>query len=184
MTLKEQVKRAFEQTLPGLIEGFEPREGQLAMALRIAEAIEQKKALIVEAGTGTGKTFAYLVPALLSGRRVLVSTATKALQHQLTEKDLPHILPLAPAGFRVVQLKGRDNYVCLKRLALAESNGELSAPVMAQVARIRNWLAQGGSGDRSDCTVVPEDAPVWRHVCAQAEFCQVSGCDEACRHAR
>ena len=184
MTLKEQVERAFEHTLPDLIEGFEPREGQLAMALRIAEAIEQKNPFIVEAGTGTGKTFAYLVPALLSGRRVLVSTATKALQEQLTEKDLPRILPLAPAGFRVVQLKGRDNYVCLKRLALAENNGALPAHVMSQVARIRSWLAQGGSGDRSDCTLLSEDAPVWRHVCAQAEFCQSSGCDEACRHAQ
>ena len=100
------------RTLPG----FTPRRSQLAMANRVALAIENRAPLVVEAGTGTGKTFAYLVPALLSGRRVLISTGTRTLQDQLFNKDLPLVAGAIGVPARVALLKGRSNYLCSYRL--------------------------------------------------------------------
>src|SRR6187431_855301 len=103
------------RTLPG----FTPRRSQLAMANRVALAIENRAPLVVEAGTGTGKTFAYLVPALLSGKRVLISTGTRTLQDQLFSKDLPLLSAALGRPAKVALLKGRSNYLCRHRLKLA-----------------------------------------------------------------
>ncbi len=178
--LQQHVERYFSDASPlaEVVEGFQPRPGQQAMAHAVAEAIAQRSTLVVEAGTGTGKTFAYLVPALLSGRRLLISTATKNLQEQLTGRDLPRLMEqLAPRG-QVLQLKGRENYVCQQRLLLAERNPELPRTQLHAVAQIRTWLSSGGDGDRAHCEAVPEDDPVWRQVCARAEFCQAAKCGD------
>ncbi|KAA9156249.1 DEAD/DEAH box helicase, partial [Delftia sp. BR1] len=95
---------------------FLPREGQTRMALAVAQAIEERQTLVVEAGTGVGKTYAYLVPALLSGQRVLVSTATRALQDQLFARDLPRLVAALGMPLRMARLKGRSAYLCLERL--------------------------------------------------------------------
>jgi ATP-dependent DNA helicase DinG len=97
--------------------GFRPRESQLQMANHVAQALQQNRWLVVEAGTGTGKTFAYLVPALLSGKRVIVSTGTRTLQDQLFHRDLPLLGRVLGRGVRVALLKGRANYLCLERFA-------------------------------------------------------------------
>src|SRR5690606_6004606 len=109
-----QVARAFqaEGPLAASLPGFIAREGQIAMAAAVAEAIERDEALVAEAGTGTGKTFAYLVPALLAGGRVLISTGTRTLQDQLFRRDLPLVRAAMRSGARVALLKGRSNYVC------------------------------------------------------------------------
>jgi len=178
--LSSHVERYFSESSPlsEVVDDFQPRPGQQAMALAVAEAISQRSTMVVEAGTGTGKTFAYLVPALLSGRRLLISTATKNLQEQLTGRDLPRLMAqLAPRG-QVLQLKGRENYVCQQRLLLAERNPELPPAQLHAIAQIRTWLSSGGDGDRAHCEAVAEDDPVWRHVCARAEFCQAARCGE------
>ena len=178
--LQQHVERYFSEDSPlfEVVDGFKPRPGQQQMAQAVAHAISQRRTLVVEAGTGTGKTFAYLVPALLSGRRVLISTATKNLQEQLTARDLPRLMAqLAPRG-QVLQLKGRENYVCQQRLLLAERNPDLPKAQLHAIAQIRTWLSSGGDGDRAHCEAVSEEDPVWRQVCARAEFCQVAKCSE------
>ena len=178
----EQVERFFADTgrLSSCLDNFRPRIGQQQMAQAVADTIaEMDGTLIVEAGTGTGKTLAYLVPAILSGKRVMISTASKNLQNQLMELDIPRLRQCLPQLGEVVLLKGRENYVCAQRLALAEQQGAwLPAYQLHQLAKIRTWLAAGGNGDRAQCDSVPEDAPVWRQVCAQAAFCQSADCKE------
>lgn len=164
-------------------QGFELRPGQLAMAEAVAEAICQGESLIVEAGTGTGKTYAYLAPALLSGKKIIVSTATKALQYQLVSQDLPALQAWLDKSFTWIQLKGRENYVCEQRLRWAELDHELSKTQQHQLALIRSWLSQGGSGDKGECEAVEEDAFIWSRICSKAEVCQ-QGCDEACIYPR
>jgi len=121
--LRDQVK-AFLATggaLDQTIEGFGIRDAQIEMAQQIADMIDSGETLLAEAGTGTGKTFAYLIPALLSGKKVIVSTATKTLQQQLVDKDLPLLVTLCGVKGSVVLFKGRENYLCQQRLSLAES---------------------------------------------------------------
>ncbi|SIN76711.1 ATP-dependent DNA helicase DinG [Sulfurivirga caldicuralii] len=178
--LEQHVDRYFSSASPlmEVVEGFQPRPGQQQMAQAVAKAITARGTLVVEAGTGTGKTFAYLVPALLSGKKILISTATKNLQEQLTARDLPRLMAqLAPRG-QVLQLKGRENYVCQQRLLLAERNPDLPRAQLHAIAQIRTWLSSGGDGDRAHCEHVPEDDPAWRHVCARAEFCQAARCGD------
>ncbi len=176
-SLPQQVERFFRaRAESGDWPGFQLRDGQLEMATAVAAAIETGSSLIVEAGTGTGKTLAYLVPALLSGRKVLISTATKALQDQLIGKDLPRLETLIPGSGRWMPLKGRENYVCHQRLAQAETSGLFDMEAQHQLAAIRSWLAHGGSGVRGECDGVPESARVWQAVCAKAEFCQQADC--------
>ena len=175
--LKKQVLKFFDdRAAEGGWPGFQRRDSQRLMAESVADAIEQRAHLIVEAGTGTGKTLAYLVPALLSGKRVLISTATKTLQDQLIHKDLPRLQDdLAPTG-SWMHLKGRENYVCEQRLVLAETSGQLSMEEQHQLALIRSWLAHGGNGERGTCEAVSEQARIWTYVCAKAEFCQQANC--------
>ncbi len=107
-----------------LLPGFSPRAGQQGMAMRIEDALTHSSVFIVESGTGTGKTFAYLVPALKSGKRILISSGTKNLQDQIFNRDLPLVRDALGMPIAATLLKGRANYVCLHRLACASRNGE------------------------------------------------------------
>ena len=122
------VSRAFSHGGPLSLAfpGYTPRAQQSAMAEAVVDAIETRKPLVVEAATGTGKTLAYLVPALLSGRRTLISTGTRALQDQLFERDLPAARDALEVGGRIARLKGRSNYLCLYRMEQALEDGALA----------------------------------------------------------
>ena len=147
------------------------------MAQAILEAIESGGALAVEAGTGTGKTFAYLVPALLAGGKVIVSTGTKTLQNQLYDRDLPAVREALATGSVAALLKGRANYVCLYRLERARSDGRLETREdAARLRRIERFAATTISGDRADLAEVPEDAAVWQHATSTRENCLGQEC--------
>ena len=153
--------------LAGAVAGYEHRPGQTAMADRIARALDEDERLLVEAGTGTGKTLAYLVPAILSGRKVVVSTATKTLQDQIARVDLPRLARLMPRPFTWSVMKGLGNYVCRRRLALFEQQLTLvDDPVFT---RLRAWVDRTESGDRADVPDLPDDSPHWREVQSSPE---------------
>ncbi|MEO8670436.1 MAG: ATP-dependent DNA helicase [Tahibacter sp.] len=157
--------------------GFAPRESQQAMAQAVAEAIDERHTLIVEAGTGTGKTFAYLVPALLSGRRVIVSTGTKTLQDQLFHRDLPRVRSVTGARLKASLLKGRANYLCLYRLDQAHKEGRFTSREQAgQIQDLRAWAARTTSGDRGEFADVPEDSPLWPRVTSTTDNCLGADC--------
>ncbi|HEY2511099.1 MAG TPA: ATP-dependent DNA helicase, partial [Polyangiaceae bacterium] len=148
--------------------GYEDRPGQLAMAEAVEEALAHDRPLFVEAGTGTGKTLAYLVPAILSGKKVVVSTATRALQEQIFAKDLPilrSILGAVGIEFRVALMKGLSNYVCKRRLSeLLASDGASRLGSDRDLARLVDWAKQTESGDRAELANVAEDSLAWRDV--------------------
>ncbi len=149
--------------LAGILPGFRPREGQLAMAEAVEAALDGERPLLVEAGTGTGKTLAYLVPAILSGRKVVVSTATRALQEQIYFKDLPlvaEILGKHGIRFRAALMKGLSNYVCKRRMR--ESLGLGSAT--GSLFRLKRWADESEFGDRSELADLAEDDPSWAAV--------------------
>ena len=159
------------------IEGFAPREVQLQMAAAVAEAIAESAELVVEAGTGTGKTFAYLVPAILSGQRVIVSTGTKALQDQLFERDLPRVVQALGRGIHTALLKGRANYLCRFRLERAQGEGGFfSRAELGLLQRILAWSRRTRFGDRGELDSVPEDAPIWARVTSTSENCLGQEC--------
>lgn len=151
---------------------FAPRAAQQTMAQAVAAAIAGRDTLLAEAGTGTGKTFAYLVPALLSGERVIVSTGTKALQDQLYFRDLPRVLAVLGVRLKTALLKGRANYLCLYRLDQTVREGAALSPEQArQLAAIRAWSARTRRGDRAELAEVPEDSALWPLVTSTAENC-------------
>ncbi len=163
--------------------GWEHREGQLAMAEAVERALEEEHHLFVEAGTGTGKTLAYLVPAVLSGRKVIVSTATRALQEQIFVKDLPIVAEALAAhgvALRAALMKGLGNYVCLRRLAEARASGERALD--GALERIADWATRSESGDRAELADLPEDSELWRAVASSTETRIGAGCEhfEAC----
>ncbi|HET6587412.1 MAG TPA: ATP-dependent DNA helicase [Oleiagrimonas sp.] len=159
------------------VPGFAPRQAQQEMARAVADAITGRDTLVAEAGTGTGKTFAYLVPALLSGKRVLVSTGTKTLQDQLFFRDLPRVRSVLDSRLKTSLLKGRANYLCLHRLDQAVHDGEFKQrEQVTQLAAIRAWSARTRRGDRMELAEVPEDAPIWARVTSTPENCLGSGC--------
>ncbi len=163
------------RTLPG----FTPRPQQLAMAAHVAEAFEQRSQLVVEAGTGTGKTFAYLVPALLSGRRIIVSTGTRALQDQLFHRDLPTIAGAIGRPVRVALLKGRANYLCRHRLDIAEQQAYargLRREVATALPHVRAWSYATRRGDVAELPGVGEQDPVWPWVTSTRENCLGADC--------
>ena len=163
--------------LASRLEGFQPRAGQAAMAEAVAGAIENQGQLIVEAGTGTGKTLAYLVPALLSGRKILVSTGTKALQEQLFGKDLPVARAALDLPVRVALLKGRANYLCLHRLDLALQQGRARPPAQqTQLRKIRDWSIRTRSGDLAEVGDIADGSPLWPQVSSTADNCLGSDC--------
>src|SRR6185312_12157229 len=142
------------------VPGFAPRASQQSMAAAVEEAIADRQMLVAEAGTGTGKTFAYLVPALMSGKRVIVSTGTKTLQDQLFHRDLPQVRGVLGARLAAALLKGRANYLCLHRLDQARKEGRYaSREQVAQLQAVHAWSARTASGDRAELADVPEDSP-------------------------
>lgn len=156
--------------------GYECREGQLAMARAVEQALEASRHLFVEAGTGTGKTLAYLVPAILSGRKVVVSTATHALQEQIFEKDLPLVRAvLAEHGitFRAALMKGLSNYLCKRRLNERLQSGE---PVTPELAAVQRWALETEWGDRAELSDLEEGAPAWRDVASSTDTRIGAGC--------
>ena len=159
------------------VPGFVPREVQQVMARAVAEAIDDRHALIAEAGTGTGKTFAYLVPAMISGKRVIISTGTKALQDQLFHRDLPRVRSVLGAPLSAALLKGRANYLCLHRLEQARNEGHFSnREQVSQLQSIHAWSKATKSGDRAELAELPEDSPLWPRVTSTTENCLGSDC--------
>ena len=135
---------------------FAPREVQQRMAAAVEEAIANNEELVVEAGTGTGKTFAYLVPALLSGLRVIVSTGTKTLQDQLFHRDLPRVREVLGARLKAALLKGRANYLCRHRLDRTVNEGRLgSRAEVTQLALVRGWATRTKTGDIAELPACP-----------------------------
>jgi ATP-dependent DNA helicase DinG len=161
------------------LSGFAPRAQQQAMAETVAQVLARDGLLIAEAGTGTGKTFAYLVPALLysytQGKKVMISTGTKNLQDQLFHRDLPLLREALGIPVSVALLKGRANYLCPHRLALLEGR-QLRAEQQDQLARIRTWLGRTERGDIAELTAVSEDAPIWPLVTSTTDNCLGSEC--------
>jgi ATP-dependent DNA helicase DinG len=168
---------------------FRARREQLRMAERVAAALSTHETLVVEAGTGTGKTFAYLVPALLCGGRVLISTGTRTLQDQLYARDLPLVAAALGRPARVALLKGRANYLCRQRLgALAEAGAQLplagAAPPRAGrdlLARIRRWALATASGDLAEVRGLSDSHPLWAQVTSTRENCLGPRCPEISR---
>src|SRR6187402_612497 len=160
------------RTLPG----FTPRRSQLAMANRVALALENRAALVVEAGTGTGKTFAYLVPALLSGRRVLISTGTRTLQDQLFSKDLPLVAGAIGVPARVALLKGRSNYLCSYRLRQLGGQKSLAGTRDRTLARVERWAGITKSGDLSEVPDLSDAHPLWPQITSTRENCLGARC--------
>ena len=155
--------------------GFQPRAGQAWMAQAVADAIDGCSQLVVEAGTGTGKTFAYLLPALLSGRKTIISTGTKALQDQLYHRDLPLLGKVTGRPVKTSLLKGRANYLCLQRLDSAAGQ-PVSAAVADDLRTVQAWRHRTDSGDRAELVEVAEDSPVWPLVTSTADNCLGSQC--------
>ena len=159
------------------IGGYRVREQQVEMAERIAAAINSQSVFIAEAGTGTGKTFAYLVPALKSGGKVIVSTGTKTLQDQLFNKDLPMVRDALKAPVKIALLKGRANYVCPYHLQNALAEGRfLTRDDAADARRISNFAKTTQSGDKAECIEVSETSPVWNHATSTRENCLGQDC--------
>ena len=160
--------------LADAIDDFTVRNEQIDMATRIQSTLRRKGRLVVEAGTGTGKTFAYLVPALLSDRRVIVSTGTRALQDQLFHRDLPMVARALGLPVRVALLKGRSNYLCLHRLELAEQQiamRTLSRAAAGSVRAVREWSATTRRGDIAELVALDEQDPIWGTVTSTRENC-------------
>jgi ATP-dependent DNA helicase DinG len=175
------------------LDGYEYRPAQIAMGKLVNRGFLEHVHVMVEAGTGTGKSFGYLVPAVLSGQRVVISTATLALQEQLLAKDIPRVLAALDANARVVQLKGRNNYVCRDKLERLRSRLVLAQTVEDQ--RLFSWADRTATGDRAELGFVPSEA-LWREVDADADDCLMEACEffgpehchqmharEAARHA-
>jgi len=159
------------------VESFAPRAVQQEMADAVERAIAEGGELVVEAGTGTGKTFAYLVPALLSGKRVIVSTGTKTLQDQLFHRDLPRVREVLGARLKTALLKGRANYLCWYRMDQTVKEGTLpNRGDVALLSRVRAWAARTASGDIGEVEGVPEDATLWPRVTSTAENCLGAEC--------
>lgn len=163
-----------ESPLASVISGFRPRQGQAEMAVAVDSAIRDSENLVVEAGTGTGKTMAYLVPALLSGRRIVVSTGTKTLQDQLFHRDLPSVSGAIGRPAETVLLKGRSNYLCHHRLEMARFE---PGPDAGFLTVIHQWSKRTRSGDVAEVEAVPEDAPVWGRVTSTTDNCLGAQCD-------
>ncbi len=179
MSLTESTRAALAEdgALARAIEGYAPRPPQQRLADAIAETIQARGELIAEAGTGTGKTYAYLVPALLSGKRTIVSTGTRALQDQLYHRDLPRVRNALGARLKTALLKGRANYLCWYRLDQARNEGLFpSRESAAQLTRLHAWAGSSGSGDLAGVDFLPEDSPLWPQVTSTTDNCLGTDC--------
>ncbi|HYP82575.1 ATP-dependent DNA helicase [Variovorax sp.] len=178
MSLQDRVREAFAPAgvLSTATEHFRERDGQTEMALAVAEAIDAGGQLVVEAGTGVGKTFSYLVPALLSGERVLISTATKALQDQLFARDLPRLVEALALPVRTALLKGRASYLCLHRLELARRDGPDDRGTARALGKIEQWAQATRSGDLAELPGLDERSPLIPLVTSTRENCLGAQC--------
>lgn len=159
------------------IEGFRPRTAQLEMAQAVGKAVKFATPVVVEAGTGTGKTFAYLVPALLSGKKTIVSTGSKNLQDQLFNRDLPTIQKALKYKGKVALLKGRANYLCLERLDQVVAMGVLGdKSVLADLKKVSKWHNTTKTGDLSECITIAEDSSILPQLISTTESCLGSDC--------
>src|SRR6476661_10072393 len=153
--------------------GYEYRQGQIDMANKVAQAFEDKKHLIVEAGTGTGKTLAYLIPAIAAAlgrnKRIIISTGTKNLQEQLMEKDIPFLQKVLPKKFTAAYMKGRSNYACLNRIYKAEDQPFLEGlHEIDYFEEIRHWSRESRTGDRAELKNLPENLSFWSRINARS----------------
>jgi ATP-dependent DNA helicase DinG len=186
-SLSDTVAAVFSESgaLARAVDGYEPRDGQREMARAVASVLEAGGTLLAEAGTGTGKTLAYLIPAILSRKRVLVSTGTKNLQEQIFFKDLPALRNALGVPFTATLMKGRSNYLCLHRFEsyrdgvdgetsaigrLIESGDRVVLPILDA------WAKRTETGDRAELRDLPEDLSLWKDIAADAETCLGSGC--------
>ncbi|TNF32582.1 MAG: ATP-dependent DNA helicase [Deltaproteobacteria bacterium] len=151
--------------------GYERRSGQETMMRAVASALERRETLMVEAGTGTGKSLAYLLPAALSGEHVILSTGTRTLQDQLWEKQVPFARDILGIEFEAAILKGRTNYLCLLALDEARRDPRLALDQREDLARIARWAAMTGTGDRAELADLADSSPAWRAVTVDAEQC-------------
>jgi len=162
-----------------MIGGYEHRRGQLEMAEMVHDAFEKHHHAIVEAGTGTGKTLAYLLPAICSGRRVVISTATKSLQEQLFQKDVPFLQKHFAPNLKVAVMKGRSNFLCISKLnqmqdqALLSGMGELDA-----FQQIKQWSKLTETGDRAELTFLPDESDLWMRLDARRDTCSGQKCPQ------
>ncbi|HYE13687.1 MAG TPA: ATP-dependent DNA helicase, partial [Pyrinomonadaceae bacterium] len=162
---------------------YEHRPGQIQMAEAVLRAFEERRHLIVEAGTGTGKTLAYLVPAVAAAlerrTRVVVSTGTKNLQEQLMGKDIPFLQRVLPRKFTAAYMKGRGNYACLQRIKRAETSPVLEGlEDVDYFDEVRRWARDSGTGDRAELVELPENLSFWRHIDARSEICLGQKCPD------
>ena len=159
--------------------GYEFRSAQLKMAEMVDEAFAKHQHALIEAGTGTGKTLAYLVPAIRSGRRVVISTATKSLQEQLFEKDIPFLQKHFAPELKVALMKGRNNFVCREKVHLMEGQPVLRG--MEEIdwfAQIRDWEKLTETGDRAELNFLPDDAELWNRIDARKDTCTGQKCPQ------
>src|ERR1700730_11289094 len=181
--MQTDYKDVFSQNGPlaRALPGYAYRPEQAAMAKAVGAALARLEPLIVEAGTGTGKTFAYLIPALLSGRSVIISTGTRTLQDQLFRRDVPLLAKALGLPVKIALLKGRTNYLCRHRLELATQQGSLVAPernVARLLAKVSRWAATTKSGDLAELTDLPEQSPVCPSMSSTRENCLGQECPQ------
>jgi ATP-dependent DNA helicase DinG len=188
--LVPQVEALFGPTgLLSRARNFEYRPQQQRMAMAVAEALQNGKHLLVEAGTGVGKSFAYLVPAILfaaaRNKKAVICTHTINLQEQLVQKDLPVLQRVLPVKFTYTMLKGRNNYLCTRRLqkALAQASGLFTSPELSELKRIQQWAAHTTDGSLSDFELEP-DPTVWSHVCSERGLCSPKICGHQSEFAK
>ena len=167
---------ALEKCMP---EGYEHRPSQLQMAEMVEAAFRQKRHAIVEAGTGTGKTLAYLIPAIRSGRRVVISTATKSLQEQLFEKDIPFLQKHFAPDLKVAVMKGRGNFLCREKVyRMADQPMLKGLDELDWFHQIRDWEKVTDTGDRAQLNFLPDDSDLWQRLDARRDACSGSKCPE------
>ncbi|HEV7645004.1 MAG TPA: ATP-dependent DNA helicase [Pyrinomonadaceae bacterium] len=176
-----------EGLIASYLKGYEYRPGQVGMAEAVLRAFEEKRHLIVEAGTGTGKTLAYLVPAIAAalgkGQRVIISTGTKNLQEQLMQQDIPFLQRILPKKFSATCLKGRGNYACLHRIKKAETMPILEGMGdLDHFDKVRSWVGETETGDRAELIDLPDNLRFWNQISARSETCLGQKCAdyEAC----
>lgn len=165
--------------LASAIPGFQVRDQQQQMVEAVGDALKNHSAAVIEAGTGVGKTFAYLVPAIASGGRVIISTGTKTLQDQLFAKDLPVVKNSLKTDTKTALLKGRANYLCRYRLSRAQSEGRFDdRRSISYLQRIADWEVLTFAGDIAELNSVPRDAEIWQQVTSTADNCLGSDCED------